>query len=87
MLTTTMLILTIQRWHNSWKWVKWQKSTFRDNENEDDIVSHVYPVNKKKKDNESKPAQSSQNTLQPIYSMDLNKLGHHKIHCNQYFLL
>ena len=42
----------------------------RDNSNEYDIGSHVYAVvNKKKGDNGSKPAQSPQNSLQPIYSM------------------
>ena len=42
----------------------------RDNSNEYEFGSHVYAVvNKKKDDNGSKPAQSLQNSLQPIYSM------------------
>ena len=45
----------------------------RDNNDKEDInphASHVYAVvNKKKKNNESKPAQSLQNITPPIYSI------------------
>ena len=45
----------------------------RDNNDKEDInphVSHVYAVvNKKKENNESKPAQSLQNIAPPIYSI------------------